>query len=137
MFESSKLSRRGRAEQVAEQAWHQLVARVGSAGDTARSATRSSNRLADNVGGRVSSVTEEALYRANAALDALAGRRPGLPWSWIAGAALVGIAIGVAAGTAGGIAARSARSGKQTAGTNGRVEFVDVDQPSAPVSLDR
>lgn len=134
MFGSSMLSRRGRAEQVAEQAWQQLVARVASAGDTARSATRSSTRLADNVGGRVSSVTDEALYRANAALDALAGRRPGLPWSWIAGAALVGVAVGIAAG---GVTTRSARSRTRAADPNGRVEFVDVDRPSAPVSLDR
>ncbi|HEX2770975.1 MAG TPA: hypothetical protein VHN18_00925 [Micromonosporaceae bacterium] len=137
MFGSSRLSRRDRAEQVGEQAWQQLVARVASAGDTARSATRSSTRLADNVGGRVSSVTDEALYRANAALDALAGRRPGLPWSWIAGAAMAGIAAGLAAGAAGGVATRTALSRKQSADPNGRVEFVDVDRPSAPVSLDR
>jgi hypothetical protein len=135
MFGSSMLSRRARAEQVAEQAWQQLVERVTTAGDTARSATRSSARLADNVGGRMSSVTDEARYRANAALDALAGRRPGLPWSWIAGAALAGIAVGLAAAAAGGFATRGGR--KPIAGRNERVEFVDVDRPDAPVSLDR
>ncbi|HEX7745867.1 MAG TPA: hypothetical protein VF462_11465 [Micromonosporaceae bacterium] len=133
MFGTSMLSRRGRAEQVAEQAWEHLLATVTSAGDTARSATRSSTRLADNVGERVSSVADEALYRANRAFDALAGRRPGLPWSWIAGAALVGVAVGWAAGNA----SRAALSrGPATANPSNRVEFVDVDKPSAPVSLD-
>lgn len=133
MFGTSMLNRRGRAEQVAEQAWQQLVAKVSSAGDTARSATRSSSRLADSVGGRVSTVTDEALYRANAALDALAGRRPGLPWSWIAGAALAGAALGWAVGAA---TRTAVARGGAVAGRNERVEFVDVDRPSAPVSLD-
>jgi hypothetical protein len=137
MFGSSTLSRRGSGEQIVEQAWQQLVARVASAGDMARSATRSSARLADNMGGRVTSVTDEARYRANAALDALAGRRPGLPWSWIAAAAGIGVAVGVAAGAASGIATRKARARMESSDTNNRVEFVDVDRPSAPVSLDR
>jgi hypothetical protein len=135
MFGSSMLSRRARAEQVAEQAWQELVARATAAGDTARSATRSSARLADNMGGRVSSVADEARYRANAALDALAGRRPGVPWSWIAGAALAGLAVGLAAAAAGAFATRG--GGKGTWGAKEQVEFVDVDRPGAPASLDR
>lgn len=133
MFGTSMLRRRGRAEQVADQAWQHLLATVTSAGDTARSATRSSNRLADTVGDRVSSMADEARYRANRALDALAGRRPGLPWSWIAGAALVGLAVGWAASAA----SRTALSpGEASSDPAKRVEFVDVDKPSAPVSLD-
>jgi hypothetical protein len=133
MFGTSMLRRRGRAEQVADQAWQHLLATVTSAGDSARSATRSSTRLTGTVGHRVSSVADEALYRANRALDALAGRRPGLPWSWIAGAALVGLAAGWAASTA----SRAALSrGGTTPDSAKRVEFVDVDKPSAPVSLD-
>jgi hypothetical protein len=135
MIGSSMLNRRGRTEQVAEQAWQQLVARVAAAGDTAVSATRSS-RLADTLGARVAAVTDEARYRANAALDALAGRRPATPWSWIAGATLIGVAIGIVAGAFGGATAR-ARADKASTDTNDRVEFVDVDRPSAPVSLDR
>lgn len=131
MFGSNRLSRRDRTEQVAEQAWQQLVARVAAKGDPARSARRSSTRLTDNVSGRVRSATDEARYRAGAALDALAGRRPGLPWSWLAAAAFVGTAVGLAAG------GRKAHSRKHSADANGRVEFVDVDKPSAPVSLDR
>lgn len=100
MFGSRILERRSRPERIADQAWEQLVSAVGSAGDSARSARRTTSQLADGAGDRVGSVADEARQRARAASDALAGRRPGLRWTWITGAGLVGAAIGWAVGTA-------------------------------------
>jgi ElaB/YqjD/DUF883 family membrane-anchored ribosome-binding protein len=71
------------AQQVVEDAWDHLVEAVDSAGDTGRS-----------VGRRASAAADEARRRASAAADALAGRRPSMPWEWIAGAAAVGLALG-------------------------------------------
>lgn len=133
MSGSTTLERRSRPERIADQAWEHLVAVVNSAGDGARSAGRGASQLADDAGDRIGSVADEAWQRATAAVDALAGRRPGLPWTWIIGAGLVGAAIGWAAGTA----ARTviARDGYGASGTD-RVEFVDVDRPNSPVTLD-
>ena len=139
MFGTRLLDRRSRPERIADQAWEHLVAAVNSAGDSARSnasdAARSARRkgyqLTDGASDRIGSVTDEAWRRANRAVDALAGRRPGLPWGVLIGAGLVGAAIGWATSTAArtAIAARSDR----WSGTD-RVEFVDVDQPDSPVT---
>ncbi|MEV6306778.1 hypothetical protein AB0M02_45785 [Actinoplanes sp. NPDC051861] len=109
-------SRKNRAERTASQAWEHLSAAMATAGEagkhTAGSATgaasdlagrasRKSRKLADRAGDRVSYVTDEALFRANAAANALAGRKPRRPWGLIAGVGLIGLAIGWAvAGTA-------------------------------------
>lgn len=101
------LHRKTKTEKVTQQAWDYLKHTVESAGDTARTAKRHGGYLADSTkstlstaGGTLHSATDEAKYRATAALDALAGRRPGLPWTWIVGASVLGVAIGWAAGVA-------------------------------------
>jgi hypothetical protein len=140
MFGSNLLDRRSRTERVADQAWEHLVSAVNSAGDTVRDSARDTARsakltgsdLADEARERVGSAADEAWQRATLAFDALAGRRPGLPWIWIVGAGLVGAAIGWAAGTA----ARSAIGRDQELQPAEQVEFVDVDRPNSPMSLD-
>ncbi|MGV9808298.1 hypothetical protein [Micromonospora chersina] len=85
MFGSTLLDRRSKPERVADQAWQQLLAAAGSAGDSvrdaARSARRNSSGLADDATDLVGSAAEEARRRASLAFDALAGRRPALPWT--------------------------------------------------------
>ncbi|MBM0229667.1 hypothetical protein, partial [Micromonospora sp. ATA51] len=85
MFRSTLLDRRSRPERIADQAWQQLVSTVRSAGDsvrdTARSARRGGSGLADDATDLVGAAAEEARRRATLAFDALAGRRPALPWA--------------------------------------------------------
>jgi hypothetical protein len=63
-------------------------------------ASRKSTKLAGRAGTKVNSVTDVAWARANAAANALAGQKPGLPWSLIVGAGLIGVAVGWAAASA-------------------------------------
>ncbi|MGK5742145.1 hypothetical protein [Micromonospora sp. URMC 103] len=134
MFGSTLLDRRSRPERIADQAWQHLVSAVNSAGDsvrdTARSARRGGYRLGDEASDLVGSAADEARRRATLAFDALAGRRPALPWTLLVAAALVGAAVGWAAGTA----ARAAGSRDDPAVDD--IEFVDVDRPNSPVNLD-
>jgi hypothetical protein len=131
MFGSNLLERRSKPERIADQAWHQLLSAVDSAGDSVRDAARSvrDSGLTD-AGDLVGSTADEARRRATLAFDALAGRRPALPWALLISAALVGAAIGWAAGTA----ARAA--GSQGDRSADDIEFVDVDRPNSPVGLD-
>jgi hypothetical protein len=132
MFGTSLLDRRSRPERIADQAWQQLAAAVSSAGDSVRDGARTARRggsgLAEEATDLVGSAADEARRRATLAFDALAGRRPALPWTLLISAALVGAAIGWAAGTA----ARAA--GRDRAVDD--IEFVDVDRPDSPVGLD-
>ncbi|MBQ1051725.1 hypothetical protein KBX50_25085 [Micromonospora sp. C51] len=129
MFGTHLLERRSKPERIADQAWQHLVAAVNNAGDsirdTARTARHSSAGLAGDAGDLVESAAEEARHRASRAFDALAGRRPALPWTLLIGAALVGAAVGWAAGTA----ARAAGSRDRALED---IEFVDVDRPDSP-----
>ncbi|MCM0678522.1 hypothetical protein NCC78_28175 [Micromonospora phytophila] len=134
MFGTNLLDRRGKPERIADQAWQHLLSAVSSAGDsvrdTARSARRSGSGFADDAGDLVGSAADEARRRATLAFEALAGRRPALPWTLLISAALVGAAIGWAAGTA----ARAAGSRDDRPVDD--IEFVDVDRPNSPVGLD-
>ncbi|MEU7908142.1 hypothetical protein [Actinoplanes sp. NPDC049118] len=120
-------SRRNTAERTAAQAWDYLASAMATAGEGAMDAGRHTadlagtgasaasskasklagragrkgSRLADKAGTRLSAVSDEAWARANLAANALAGRRPGLPWGLIVGAGLIGVALGwTAASTA-------------------------------------
>ncbi|MGS2615918.1 hypothetical protein ACVCAH_15550 [Micromonospora sp. LZ34] len=132
MFGTNLLDRRSKPERIADHAWQHLVSAVSSAGesvrDTARSARRGSG-LTDGAGELMGSAADEARRRATLAFDALAGRRPALPWSLLIAAALAGAAIGWAAGTA----ARAAGSRDRAMDD---IDFVDVDRPNSPVNLD-
>ena len=139
MFGSNLLERRSKPERITDQAWDHLAAAVQTAGDTVRHTTRNGARLArrhgtdlaDGAGDRVGSAADEAWVRANRAYEALAGRRPALPWGWLIGAGLVGVAIGWAASTAARAAAVRAEEELLAAE---RVEFVDVDRPINPAT---
>jgi hypothetical protein len=138
MFGTNLLERRSKPERIADQAWQHLVSAVSSAGDsvrdsvrdTARSARRGGSGLADDAGDLVGSAADEARRRATLAFEALAGRRPALPWTLLISAALVGAAVGWAAGTA----ARAAGSRDDRSADD--IEFVDVDRPNSPVDQD-
>ncbi|GIJ78570.1 hypothetical protein SAMN05443287_10986 [Micromonospora phaseoli] len=129
MFGTNLLERRSKPERIADQAWHHLVSAVSTAGDsirdTARSARHNSAGLADDAGDLMGSAADEARHRAVRAFDALAGRRPALPWTLLIGAALVGAAVGWAAGTA-------ARAAGSRDGALEDIEFVDVQRPDSP-----
>lgn len=72
-----------------------LAAEAGRRGSKlADQAGRRSSELADVAGSKAASVAEEAWARANAAADALAGRRPPMPWGLIVGAGILGAVIG-------------------------------------------
>ncbi|AVT33620.1 hypothetical protein C6361_33935 [Plantactinospora sp. BC1] len=134
MLGTNLLKHQSKPERIADQAWEYLTSAVNSAGDsvkyTARSARRTGSHLTSNAGDRVGAVTDEARVRAGRAYDALAGRRPGLPWGWLIGAGLVGAAVAWAASTAS--RAALARAERELPAHD--VEFVDVDRAS---SVDR
>jgi hypothetical protein len=118
-------SRKSRAERTAAEAWDYLSSAMTSAGESAKDAgkhtagaagakvvelagkaTKQSHKLArkasrkttvTGAGARVNAVTDEAWTRATLAANALAGRKPGLPWGIIVGASLIGVALGWAA----------------------------------------
>jgi hypothetical protein len=134
MFGTNLLDRRSKPERIADQAWEYLLSAAESAKDTARSAGQRTSHVADasSVGSAVGSAADEAMRRASAAYDALAGRRSPTPWALIAIAGLVGAAIGWAAGSASRTAL--ARMGDPAdARDTDRIEFVETDRP---VSLD-
>jgi ElaB/YqjD/DUF883 family membrane-anchored ribosome-binding protein len=121
------LNRGNKLDSAADQAWSQLVSAVNSAGDTARQAKRQTSHLADEAGDRIGPVADEAWSRASAALEALAGRRPSLPWAWIVGAGAVGVALGWLAGNA----TRAAVSPpNQDARSASGIDYVEADRPS-------
>jgi len=136
MFGTSLLDRRSKPERIADQAWEQVLSAVNSAGDVARDGVRSAKRataqLADGAGDRVVPVANEAWHRATSAVDALAGRRPGLPWGWLIGAGLAGAAIGWAVGSM----ARAAMTRAEATRTAEHLEFVDADSLKPPTGLD-
>ncbi|MDI6098144.1 hypothetical protein QLQ12_05950 [Actinoplanes sp. NEAU-A12] len=96
--------KKNRAERTADEAWEHLSSAWSSAGESAGRAAgkagRKSRKLATVAGDRVTSVTDEALARATAAADALAGRRPARPWGLILAIGLAGVAAGWAAASA-------------------------------------
>jgi hypothetical protein len=86
---------------------------------TARKASKRSSKIADKATSRVNSVADEAWFRANAAANALAGKKPGLPWGLILGASLVGVA-------AGWVAATTARAALERQAENEELELAET-----------
>ncbi|GIF37525.1 hypothetical protein [Actinoplanes xinjiangensis] len=112
-------AKKNRTERTAEEAWEHLSSAWASAGDSAGKAGRQGRRLASRAGDRVTSVTDEALIRATAAADALAGRRPGRPWALIAGVGLLGAALGW-------VAATTARAALERQAENEEIELAET-----------
>ncbi|AGL15253.1 hypothetical protein [Actinoplanes sp. N902-109] len=114
-------SRKSTAERTTAQAWDYLSSAWSAAGETgkqtagvagakatelaakaaeqshklaATTSAKKSYELAGKAGTKVNKLTDEAWGRANLAANALAGRKPGLPWGLLIGAGLVGVAVG-------------------------------------------
>jgi hypothetical protein len=88
-----RASKTEKAQQMAEDAWDALVSTWESARDR-------TGDLVDDTQDRVSTAKDEAWRRAGAALDALAGRRPSMPWALLFAAIAAGAAVGWVAATA-------------------------------------
>ena len=114
MFRSRAKNNLRDAERMAEDAWDQLAAALGTAGNAARRAKRQTVDLAGTAAGtakdRVGTAKKEAKRRTNAAVDAIAGRKPARPWGWFA----VFAALGATAGWLGGILSRRAAEHAET-----------------------
>ena len=91
----------------------------GKSSGLAGRASRKGTTLADRASTRVNSVADEAWVRANAAANALAGRKPGLPWALLAGFGLLGAALGWAAAT-------TARAALERQAENEELELADT-----------
>jgi ElaB/YqjD/DUF883 family membrane-anchored ribosome-binding protein len=98
MFGTQWTKRRRKAEHVAEDAWDNMRAAMGS---KAKAVGKRTHGFADQAQSRVGATADEARKRANAAVDALTGRRPRTPWAWIAGAAMAGLLLGWAVAATG------------------------------------
>ena len=83
-------------------------------------AGRKSSKLADKAAARLSAVSDEAYERATLAANALAGRKPGLPWGLLVGAGLLGVALGWAA-------ASTARAALERQAENEELELAEPD----------
>ncbi|GAB7038145.1 MULTISPECIES: hypothetical protein [Catenuloplanes] len=94
------LHRKTKTERATQQAWDYLKHTMESAGDLAGSTRSTVSTSVSSAAGTIGAATNEAKYRAQGALDALAGRRPALPWTLIAGAAVLGVVAGFAVSVA-------------------------------------
>jgi len=83
-------------------------------------AGKKSGKLADKAAARLSAVSDEAYERATLAANALAGRKPGLPWGLLVGAGLLGVALGWAA-------ASTARAALERQAENEQLELAEPD----------
>src|SRR5262245_21315494 len=68
---------------LVDHAWDNLTSAASTGGDKAKA-----------YSAKVGAGSREARRRADAALDALAGKKQGPAWGWIAGAAALGVALG-------------------------------------------
>jgi hypothetical protein len=129
---------RKKTERTAAQAWDYLSSAMASAGESAKGAAgdiadkagKKGQKLAAKartkaekrgqyLGAKASDAADEAWYRANAAAAALAGRRPRRSWGMVAGAGLLGVAIGWAA-------ASSARAALERQAEEEELELADT-----------
>ncbi|GAA3342847.1 hypothetical protein GCM10020358_39330 [Amorphoplanes nipponensis] len=89
-------------------------------GKLADRAGRKSGKLADKAAAKLAEVSDEAYARANLAANALAGRKPGLPWGVIVGVGLLGVALGW-------VAATTARAAIERQAENEQLELAESD----------
>jgi hypothetical protein len=111
------------ATDLADRASRKNTTLTGKAGKNgaklARKASKRSSKLADKASIRLNAAADEAWARANAAANALAGRKPGLPWGLILGAGLIGVALGWAA-------ASTARAALERQAENEELELAET-----------
>jgi hypothetical protein len=110
------------SSKLADKAGRKSSDLVGKAG-------KKSSKLADKASRKASSAGNEAWTRANAAANALAGRKPGVPWGMIAGFSLIGIAIGWAAAT-------TARAALERQAANEELELAETAVVVTPTTFD-
>jgi hypothetical protein len=89
-------------------------------GKLAGKAGRKSGKLADTAAAKLAAVSDEAYERATLAANALAGRKPGLPWGLLVGVGLLGVALGWAAAT-------TARAALERQAENEQLELAEPD----------
>jgi hypothetical protein len=97
--------------------------------DLAGKAGKKSTKLADKASRKASAARTEAWARANAAANALAGRKPGMPWLTIIGFGLIGVAIGWAAAT-------TARAALERQAENEERELAETAVVVTPTTFD-
>lgn len=93
-------------------------------GKAAGRAGKKGSKLADKAAAKLNRVSDEAFERANLAANALAGRKPGLPWGLIAGIGVLGVALGWAAAT-------TARAALERQAENEQLELAESDPIAA------
>jgi hypothetical protein len=152
-------SHKNKSERTAAQAWDYLSSAMAAAGESAREAgrytadvagstaaglsdrasrtgskladkaSRKSSALAGRASRKASAARTEAWARANAAANALAGRKPGMPWLTIIGFSLIGVAIGWAAAT-------TARAALERQAENEERELAETAVVVTPTNFD-
>jgi hypothetical protein len=141
-------SHKNKSERTAAQAWDYLSSAMAAAGESAREAgrytadvagstaaglsdraSRTGSKLADKASRKASAARTEAWARANAAANALAGRKPGMPWLTILGFSLIGVAIGWAAAT-------TARAALERQAENEERELAETAVVVTPTTFD-
>ena len=80
------------ATKLADKAGRQSGKLAGKAG-------KKGSKLTDKATAKLNAVSDEAFERATLAANALAGRKPGLPWGVLVGVGLLGVALGWVAAT--------------------------------------
>jgi hypothetical protein len=114
---------------LADKAGRKRSSLVGKASKKSGKVSRKSAKLADRASRKAGSAGTEAWVRANAAANALAGRKPGAPWGLIAGFSLIGVAIGWAAAT-------TARSALERQAENEQLELAETAVIVTPTTFD-
>ena len=94
-------------------------------GKLAGKAGRKSGKLADTAAAKLAAVSDEAYERATLAANALAGRKPGVPWGLVIGVGLLGVALGW-------VAATTARAAVERRAVNEELELAETVVVATP-----
>jgi hypothetical protein len=114
-----------RSSKLADKAAKRSAKLAGRSSKLADQAGKRSAAIADQVSSRAGSAADEAWQRANAAANALAGKKPGLPWGLIVCAGVLGVALGWAA-------AATARAAIARQAENDELEMAERETATIP-----
>ena len=106
------------ATKLADKAGRQSGKLAGKAG-------KKSSKLADRATVTLNKASEEAYTRATLAANALAGRKPGVPWGLVIGVGLLGVALGW-------VAATTARAAVERQAVNEELELAETAVVATP-----
>ena len=109
------------ATKLADKAGRQSGKLAGKAGK----AGKKSSKLADRATVTLNKASEEAYTRATLAANALAGRKPGVPWGLVIGVGLLGVALGW-------VAATTARAAVERQAVNEELELAETAVVATP-----